>query len=152
MTLYELCNTVISIPGVKTALVILFLSVVEICPIKINPWSWIGGLIGKLLGIKSVSDKVDALEKKVDENQATTIRVRILNFENELQEGRKHSKDSWDQVMDDIHRYENYTNEHPEFINNITIASTNHITKKYSELLEKRAWTTTLIKEKKDDL
>lgn len=152
MTLYELCNTVISIPGAKTALVIIFLSVVEICPIKINPWSWIGGLIGKLLGIKSVSDKVDALEKKVDENQATTIRVRILNFENELQEGRKHSKDSWDQVMDDIHRYENYTNEHPEFINNITIASTNHITKKYSELLEKRAWTTTLVKEKKDGL
>ena len=152
MTLYELCNTVISIPGAKTALVILFLSVVEICPIKINPWSWIGGLIGKLLGVKSVSDKVDALEKKVDENQATTIRVRILNFENELQEGRKHSKDSWDQVMDDIHRYEDYTKKHPEFINNITIASTNHITKKYNELLEKRAWTTTLVKEKKDGL
>lgn len=152
MTLYELCNTVISIPGAKTALVILFLSAVEICPIKINPWSWIGGLIGKLLGVKSVSDKVDALEKKVDENQATTIRVRILNFENELQEGRKHSKDSWDQVMDDIHRYEDYTKKHPEFINNITIASTNHITKKYNELLEKRAWTTTLVKEKKDGL
>ena len=80
MTLYELWNTVISVPGVKTILIILFLSVVEICPIKINPWSWIGGLIGKLLGIKAVSDKVDALEKKVDENQATTMRVRILRL------------------------------------------------------------------------
>lgn len=149
MTLYELWNTVISVPGVKTILVILLLSVVEICPIKINPWSWIGGLIGKLLGVKSVSDKVDALEKKVDENQATTMRVRILRFENELQEERIHSKDSWDQVMDDITRYEEYTEKHPKFKNNITVASINHIKNKYGELLEKRAWTTTLVKENK---
>lgn len=152
MTLYELWNTVISVPGVKTILIILLLSVVEICPIKINPWSWIGGLIGKLLGVKSVSDKVDALEKKVDENQATTMRVRILRFENELQEERIHSKDSWDQVMDDITRYEEYTEKHPKFKNNITVASINHIKNKYGELLEKRAWTTTLVKEKKDGL
>lgn len=147
MTLYQLWNTVISIPGAKTALVIILLSVVEICPIKINPWSFVGGLIGKLLGIKAVSDKVDALEKKVDENQATTIRVRILRFEDELQGGKIHSKDSWDQVMDDIRRYEIYVTYHPEFKNNITVASTNHISKKYEELLEKRAFTTTLIKE-----
>lgn len=147
MTLFELWKTVISIPGVKTALIIILLSVVEICPIKINPWSWIGGLIGRLLGIKSVSDKVDALEKKVDENQATTIRVRILRFEDELQENKQHSKDSWDQVMDDIRRYELYVTDHPEFKNNITVASTNHISKKYSELLEERAFTTTLVKE-----
>ena len=152
MTLYELWNTVISVPGVKTILIVLLLSVVEICPIKINPWSWVGGLIGKLLGVKAVSDKVDALEQKVDENQATTMRVRILRFENELQEERIHSKDSWDQVMDDIDRYEKYTEKHPKFKNNITAASINHIKNKYGELLAERAWTTTLIKGKKDGL
>ena len=140
-TLYDWWNTVVSIPGVKTALVIILLSMVEISPIKINPWSWVGGIIGKHLGVKTVSDKVDALEKKVDENQATTIRVRILRFEDEIQEEKIHSKDSWDQVMDDIRRYELYTDKHPEFKNNITVASTNHIKHKYDELLEKRAWT-----------
>lgn len=145
--LYDWWTNVVSIPGVKTSLVILFLSAIEISPVKINPWSWVGGLIGKLLGIKAVSDKVDALEKKVDENQATTIRVRILRFEDEIQENKIHSKDSWDQVMDDIRRYEIYTEEHPEFKNNITVASTNHIKKKYEELLEKRAWTINLAKE-----
>ena len=148
MTLYELWNTVMSVPGVKTILIVLLLSVVEICPIKINPWSWVGGLIGKLLGVKAVSDKVDALEQKVDENQATTMRVRILRFENELQEERIHSKDSWDQVMDDIDRYEKYTEKHPKFKNNITVASINHIKNKYGELLAERAWTTTLVKDK----
>ena len=149
ISLYDWWSSVVSTPGVKTSLVILLLSAVEICPVKLHPWSWLGGLIGKLLGIKAVSDKVDALEQKVDENQATTMRVRILRFENELQENRLHSKDSWDQCMDDIRRYELYTEKHPEFKNNITIASINHIEKKYEELLEKRAWTINLTKEEK---
>ena len=46
--------------------------------------------------------------------------------------------------MDDIQRYEAYTSGHPEFKNNITVASTAHIMKKYGELLEERAWTTKL--------
>lgn len=150
-TLYDYWSSIISNPGTRVGIIVLLLSAIEICPLKINPWSWIGGFIGKCLGIKSVSDKVDALEKKVDENQATTMRVRILCFENELQENRIHSKDSWDQCMDDIRRYELYTKEHPEFKNNITIASINHIEKKYEELLEKRAWTINLTKEEDKD-
>lgn len=146
-SLYDWWSNIITIPGVKTGLVVLLLSAVEISPVKINPWSWVGGLIGRLLGIKSVSDKVDAIDKKVDENQATTIRVRILRFEDDLQAARKMSKDSWDQCMDDIRRYELYTSTHPEFKNNITVASINHITKTYEELLEKRAWTINLTNE-----
>lgn len=149
MTLNELWDAVIASPGAKAGILFIILSVIEVCPIQINPWSFLGSLVGKLLGIKAVSDKVDALEKKVDENQATAVRCRILNFENELQEGRIKSKDSWDQVMDDIRRYEIYTKEHPKFKNNITAASTQHIKKKYSELLEKRAWTIYLSNEDK---
>lgn len=149
MTLNELWNTVIANPGTKAAIIFVAVSLIEISPIQINPWSFLGSLVGKLLGIKAVSDKVDALEKKVDENQATVVRCRILNFENELQEGRIKSKDSWDQVMDDIRRYETYTKDHPKFKNNITAASTQHITKKYGELLEKRAWTMQLTNEDK---
>lgn len=144
MTAYEMFQTVISIPGVKTAAIILLLSIVEISPIKINPWSAVGGWIGKLLGIKMLSEKVDKLEKKVDENHATTMRVRILRFEDDLEEGKVLSKDSWNQVMDDINRYETYTRDHPDFKNNITVASINHITKRYGELLEERAWTMNL--------
>lgn len=147
MTFLNMWNTVTSIPGVKTGLILLLLSLIEVAPIKINPWSFIGGLIGRLLGIKAVSDKVDALDKKVDENQATTIRVRILRFEDDIQVGRSLSKDSWDQVMDDIDRYEAYTKENTKFKNNITVASINHIRKKYEELLEQRAWTNNLTVE-----
>lgn len=142
-SLYDYWSAIVSIPGVKAVLVMLLLSAVEISPVKINPWSWIGGIIGKLLGIKAVSDKVDALE----ENQFAQIRVRILRFEDDFQIGKQISKDSWNQVMDDIDRYEKYTNSHPKFKNNITVATIKHIEKEYNELLEKRAWTTNLTNE-----
>lgn len=146
---YDIWKSLTSIPGVKTTLIIFLLSAIEISPIKFNPWSWVGGLIGKFLGIRMLGDKVDAIDKKVDENQATTIRVRILRFEDDIQAGRKMSKDSWDQCMDDVRRYEIYTETHPEFKNNITAASINHIKRMYEELLEKRAWTTHLTSEER---
>lgn len=147
MTAQQIWDVVRNNPGFYPVVVIIVLSLVEVSKIKLNPWSALGKIIGKLLGIESVSNKLDALEKKVDENQATTIRVRILHFEDELQSEKKHSKDSWDQAMDDIERYERYTSDHPEFKNNITVASIAHIKKMYSKLLEERAWTTTLNKE-----
>ena len=147
MTAQQIWDVVHNNPGFYPVIVIIVLSLVEVSKIKLNPWSALGKIIGKLLGIESVSNKLDALEKKVDENQATTIRVRILHFEDELQSEKIHSKDSWDQAMDDIERYERYTSDHPEFKNNITVASIAHIKKMYSKLLEERAWTTTLNKE-----
>lgn len=147
MSLIDLWNKLVSIPGVWTAFFVVLLSFIEISPLKINPWSWIGGLFGRLLGIKALSDKVDAIEKKVDRNQAITIRVRILRYEDEVQNGIEHSKDSWNQVMDDIGRYEQYTNENPDFKNNITVATIHHLKKIYEELLEKKAWTTHLTSE-----
>lgn len=147
MTFADVWKLISNNPGITTAIIVLLMSFIEVSKIKINPWSSIGKLFGKFLGITVVSNKLDALEKKVDENQATTIRVRILRFEDEVQNGQIHSKDSWDQAMDDIRRYEVYTETHPEFKNNITVASIRHLTKKYSELLDERAWTTKLHSE-----
>ena len=120
MTLNSIWETIKNNPGWITIIILLLLSFVEISKIKINPWSAIGKGIGKFLGVKEVKDKVDAvntkvsetdkrleeLESKIDENQATTIRVRILRFEDDLQSFKLMSKDSWDQAMDDIRRYE----------------------------------------------
>lgn len=145
--LYDWCSTVITIPGVKAALVIALLSAIEIAPIKISPWSWIGGLVGKLVGIKNISDKVDALEKKVDkldhkveENDIVTSRVRILRFASEIQSKIYHNKDSWDQTMMDIGKYEKYVMEHPEFKNGITEPTIEYIREQYKERLEKHDW------------
>ena len=85
--------------------------------------------------------KIDTVNAKGDERFAVSSRVRILRFEDELQEKRKHSKDSWDQAMSDIDYYENYCQAHPKFKNNQTVATVEHIKHGYSERLEKRDWS-----------
>ena len=85
--------------------------------------------------------KIDTVDEKGDERFAVSSRVRILRFEDELQEKRKHSKDSWDQAMSDIDYYENYCQAHPKFKNNQTVATVEHIKNEYRERLEKHDWT-----------
>ena len=91
----------------------------------------------------TLDEKIDMVESKGDERFAISARVRILRFEDELQEGRKHSKDSWDQVMSDIDFYVNYTEpgKHPEFKNHQTQATIEHIKHGYADRLEKRDFT-----------
>lgn len=131
--------------GNYAVLFVVLVSLVQIAPIKIDPWSsfirWIGKiLLGEINAkIDSLDKKIDALEKKEDMRDAINKRVRILRFEDELQRGQLHTKDSFDQVLScDITDYEKYCREHPEFKNNQTEATVTHIKKVYAERLEKR--------------
>lgn len=90
---------------------------------------------------KAIADlraDIKRLEEKGDKREAVSVRVRILDFEDELQEGHRHSKDSFDQVLSDVTTYEHYCETHPEFKNNQTAATVDHIKKVYHERLEKR--------------
>ena len=85
----------------------------------------------------ALDEKIDTVEAKADKNNAISCRVRILRFMDELLEGRNHSKDSFDQAMSDIDVYEQYCADHPEFKNNQTVATIEHIKRNYAERLEK---------------
>lgn len=147
MTLSEAWKMISNNPGIVTVVVLLLMSFIEISKIKINPWSSIGQLFGKFLGIKTILDKVGALEKKVDildkkveENDVVNSRVRILRFQSEIEDNKYHSKDSWDQVMTDIAKYEKYVYEHPNFKNGITEPTIEYLKEQYKERLEKKDW------------
>lgn len=88
--------------------------------------------------IAEIKSDIKRLEDKGDRREAISVRIRILKFEDELQEGRRHSKDSFDQVLSDVTTYELYCSNHPEFKNNQTVATVDHIKKVYHERLEKR--------------
>lgn len=89
----------------------------------------------------ALDKKIDGVESKTDEYNAVSCRVRILQFEDELQDKKKHSKDSWDQVMSDIDSYERYCDATPNFKNSQTVATTEHIRHGYMERLEKKDWS-----------
>lgn len=92
--------------------------------------------------LAELRSEIRSIDEKGDQRDAVEARVRILKFNDDLLEGRKHSKDSYDQAMSDITRYEQYCNDHPHFKNNQTALTIANINNSYTERLEKHDFLT----------
>lgn len=121
---------------------LLLMTVVQITPIKFNPWSWLGRMIGRTIN-KEVLDKVDKLAQDVEsmkkedaEEWASLSRTHILRFGDELLHGVLHSKEHFDQILLDISKYEVYCDEHKEYKNNVAIITIDHIKNAYQKCLD----------------
>lgn len=90
---------------------------IQIIPIKINPWDkllkWAGDRINH-----NVNQKIDTLEKKLDDHIATDtasrvddIRNNILVFANECQRGIVHSKEQFRFIISKCDAYEQHVEE-----------------------------------------
>lgn len=117
-------------------------TLVQIAPIKVNPWSWLAKAIGRAINAE-VIQKVDKLEGDLknlkdqsEEHAAKSCRVRILRFGDEILHDVHHSKEHFDQILLDITEYENYCKSHPEFKNNMTVITTSRIKSTYEQCLE----------------
>lgn len=106
-------------------LLFLILTLIQITPLKINPWSAILKVIGKAL-------TVDVLDK-LDENSASTCRYRLIRFDDELRHDVKHTQEHFDQILDDITTYENYCKEHPLYPNSKAVLAIENIKETYSK-------------------
>lgn len=123
-------------------IVVILMSLIQIAPIKINPWSAIGRLIGKAIN-GEVLEKVDKLSNDIetnkadsDEQWASLRRSNILKFGDEILHGIKHSKEHFDQILLDISKYEQFCNSHKNYMNNIANATIKHIKDTYQKCLE----------------
>ena len=117
-------------------------TIIQIAPIKVNPWSWVAGLIHRFLfgkideKLDAISGKVDKLEEQANEDKALQARTHILRFADELYNHIDHSKEYFDDILGDVDRYEKYCDEHPNFRNNKTVMSTQRIKDVYNKLLD----------------
>ena len=122
----------------KSALIaVVILSVVQVSPIKLTPWSWVARKIGRAIN-GEVLDKVDQIERRVDdlkdvmdERAAKDARTRILRFGDECLHGDRHSKEHYDQILRDITEYETYCDDHPNFANNMAVLTIGSIKSNY---------------------
>lgn len=130
---------------------VLFLSLIEVSKIKINPWSalfrWIGNIFMADVrkDISEMKVKLNAVENDVShikdenrENEAKAARTRILRCSDEVYQGERHSKEFFDDVLDDITFYKKYCSEHPEFQNEKTVIATQRIEEVYHRCLQDR--------------
>lgn len=123
--------------------VVALMSLIQISPIKINPWTAIGRWIGRAINgeliekINNLEKQLEVVEAKHDESEAKSARVRILRFGDELYQGRKHSKEHFDNILDDITEYDTYCRAHPDFKNERTKVTESVILNQYRECTEK---------------
>lgn len=129
---------------------LLILTLIQIAPIKVNPWSWVAKAIGRafnadvLKELKELKDeqhktrtKLDAHIKKDNENRADERRTNILRFNNELIRGLPHTKEEFVEILADIDVYERYCKDHPEYENNRAVHAIANIGRVYDERLKK---------------
>lgn len=117
--------------------------VVQVAPIKLEPWTWIFRKIGKAIN-GDVREKLDEISNDLsthihEDNQrnAKRARVRILRFADEILQGERHSKEHFDEILEDITEYNRYCARHPEFPNDKATLSIAHIERTYRTRMEK---------------
>lgn len=80
---------------------------------------------------KGMQKQIDKIYDRMDERDAIQARTHILRFNDELENGMKHSKDYFRQQIQDIDTYEEYCRTHPDFANGLTVMASKYIKSEY---------------------
>lgn len=124
-------------------LVLAALTIVQLAPIQINPWSWLAKMLGKAINagvaeeLAEIKVKLDAHITMDDRRTADGHRARILHFNNELLRSIDHTKEEFIEVLAEIDAYEFYCKAHPEYPNNRAVLAIENIRDSYKERLQK---------------
>lgn len=131
--------------------------VIEVAPIKINPWSRLAENISKAFN-KPTLDKIASVEqqlKKTNEELAKTndkldghmandelqkaedARAAALRFNNELLRDIPHTREEFFEVLQKIDIYEDFCDRHKDYENNRAVHAIANINRVYDERLAK---------------
>lgn len=83
----------------------ILLTLIQITPIKINPWSAIARAIGRAIN-GDVLESLKAAERRIDENEIDRLRWEILDFANSCRNERKHTQEEFEHILDMHEKYE----------------------------------------------
>lgn len=134
----------IHLPETVIAATLALSTLVEVSPIRVNPWSWLARSIGRAINkdlhgtVSDLKDTIDVHVKMDDERYVKQCRMRILRFNDEILQGMGHSKEHYDEILDDITEYERYCRTHEDYRNSKATMSIHNIEKAYQECLKEK--------------
>lgn len=147
-----ICMTWFELKDILTAgggAVVVLLTLFQIAPIKINPWTsilrWIGRGINaptleQITEVRKQQEKTQkALEAHIqtdDERAADAKREQILRFNTELLRKQRHTREDFIEILAVIDRYERYCDAHPSYQNNRATHAIANIARVYDDCLE----------------
>lgn len=128
---------------------VVLLTLIQISPIKFDPWTTIASAIGRALN-KDVLDQLKTLEdeqKKIkaevssqkdlsDKREADGWRADILRFNMELVKHTKHTREDYIEILDIIDKYEKYCDAHKDYENNRAVHAVANIERCYDDRLK----------------
>ena len=130
-------------------------TLIQISPIKVNPWSALAKSIGRAINnemmaeISSIRAEVSNVRKELyeykkenedrfsleDERYAKQCRMRILRFNDEILQAdpqkSAHSKEHYDEILDDVTEYERYCETHPGYRNSKAVMAIQNVERSY---------------------
>lgn len=137
---------------------------VQISPIKVNPWSALGKFFKWLLGHlgraansdvlvkldevahtqQEAQKKLNTLERRLDNHiltddrrDADKHRMEILQFNNTLLRNRRHTKEEFIEIISHIDAYEAYCKSDKNYPNNRAVLAIENIREVYKDRLRK---------------
>ncbi len=131
--------------------VLVLLTLLQVAPVKINPWSAIARWIGRALNSEVLKELADVritqqvTAKKLDDHiaadevrHANRLRERILQFNNELLRNIPHTREDFIEILAVIDAYNSYCRTHEDYQNNRAIHAIKNIERVYDDRLAKR--------------
>ena len=120
--------------------------IIQITPIKINPFSWIARKIGNALNAdviehlnktdKAITELDKKLDRHIEENEREGIdecRRRILLFNEKVIAEDHITKERYDSILEDIDTYEKYCKVNPDYPNSKAVLSIENLKDDYKK-------------------
>lgn len=119
-------------------LVAVLMTLIQVSPLKVNPWSAIGRALNKdvITRLDATSSKLEEHIRLDDERNADMHRARILQFNTELLRNIRHTEEDFNEILYNIDCYEQYCRAHEEYKNNRAVHAIMNIKRVYDECLE----------------
>lgn len=131
--------------------VVVILTLLQIAPIKINPWTALIRWLGRALNSEVLKELADVRStqqvtaKKLDDHiaadeirHANRQRERILQFNNELLRNIPHTREDFIDILTVIDAYNLYCKTHEDYKNNRAVHAIKNIERVYDDRLAKR--------------
>lgn len=87
--------------------------------------------------IDGLKESIAEMRESEDVKDAQAARRRILRFNDELLRSIDHSKEYFDDILEDIKIYNRYCDEHKDFANGKTVMAKKNIEHCYEQCMEK---------------
>jgi len=134
MTLYEMTRrlTTGELAGWAVVLLIILFSLIQVSPLKLNPWDRIFGWFGRKIN-GEMRDQLKELKKQVSDLWINNHRQSILAFARECRAEIDHDAEEWNHILSVADEYEVYCQKNV-VSNGVVKADTKYIRDLYQKL------------------